>query len=83
MVESAACLRGRRGEAGEGRHHPTQRRVIGHDFKLALPQINKTRGQRLNLGLVFAGRFTVAILLIHGRNITQPGAIVSYDASQH
>ena len=83
MVEPAACMRGRRGEAGEGRHHPTQRRVIGHDFKLALPQINKTRGQRLNLVLIFAGRFTVAILLIHGRNITQPGAIVSYDAPQH
>ena len=90
LSSSAAGLRAWRHKPAKRRHHLAQRWVIGHDFELALPQIDETRGQRLDLVLfstyravISACRPTIIVSLIHGRNITQSGAAVANDAPQH
>jgi len=83
LPSSAAGLRAWRHKPAKRRHHLAQRWVIGHDFELALPQIDETRGQRLNLVLFSTCRAVATVSLIHGRNITQSGAAVANDAPQH
>ncbi len=49
FITGAARTESLRSEVGIGRHHFAQTRVLGHDFQLALPQIDETGGKRLKL----------------------------------
>ena len=57
-------------EIGINRHHLAKRRVLAHGFELALPEIDKARGQGFQLSRIF-------ILPTHVRIVTRSCMLVS------